>query len=125
MTRKQTEEYITLTYNADPEHPWAPDTTHSVFRHSNNRKWFAVIMDIPRCRLGLEGDEVISVMNVKCDPMMSGSFLCERGIFPAYHMNKTHWLSIALDGSASDDHIKLLTDISFELTAKKIRKGRE
>ena len=50
---------------------------------------------------------------------MMGSFLDEIGIFPAYHMSKTCWISVLLDGSVDADTLAFLIDISFELTAKK------
>lgn len=34
-------------------------------------------------------------------------------------MNKTHWITVALDGSVSDELIKALTRESFDLTATK------
>ena len=55
-------------------------------------------------------------MNVKCDPRLIGSFREEPGILPAYHMNKAHWLTVALDGSAEDGKLKFLLDMSYELT---------
>ena len=47
---------------------------------------------------------------------VSGSFREEAGMFPAYHMNKAHWLTIALDGSAEEEKLKFLLDMSYELT---------
>ena len=73
-------------------------------------------MDIPREKLGLPGVGILSVMNVKCDPRLIGSFREEPGMFPAYHMNKAHWLTIALDGSAEEEKLKFLLDMSYELT---------
>ncbi len=43
----------------------------------------------------------------------------EAGVFPAYHMSKTHWISVLLDGSVDKDKIKWLLDLSFELTGKR------
>lgn len=37
-------------------------------------------------------------------------------------MNKESWISVALDGSVPDDKLRMLLDISFELTKPKIRK---
>ena len=97
--------------------PWSGQTlTPTMFRHRHNRKWFAIIMDIPREKLGLPGDGIISVVNVKCDPRLIGSFREEPGIFPAYHMNKAHWLTVALDGSAEEEKLRFLLDMSYELT---------
>ena len=59
---------------------------------------------------------------MKCDPLMTGSLLGREGFFPAYHMNKDKWLSVALDGSADDEQIKMLLDMSFELTAVTIQR---
>ncbi len=117
MTREQLEAYIQETYNADPEHPWAPESDHTVFRHTSNRKWFAVVMEISKMKLGIKEDGVICIVNLKCDPMMIGSFLCEDGIFPAWHMSKTHWLSASADGDA--ERLKFLIDESFYLTVQK------
>lgn len=78
-------------------------------------------MDIPGARLNLDCG-TISIVNLKNDPVMSGSLRTEPGIFPAYHMNKESWISVALDGSVPDDKLRMLLDISFELTKPKIRK---
>ena len=48
--------YIEETYGITGEYPFAKDVTTCVFRHRVNRKWFAVIMEIPREKLGLSGD---------------------------------------------------------------------
>lgn len=73
-------------------------------------------MDIPGGKLGIPGDGIISVVNVKCDPRLIGSFREEPRIFPAYHMNKAHWPTIALDGSAEEGKLKFLLDMSYALT---------
>ena len=46
----------------------------------------------------------------------------EKGIFPAYHMSKTHWISVALDGTVEKEKIEWLLDLSFDLTAKRIKR---
>ena len=116
MNRAELEGYIAEVYSTQGESPWAQSLTNTVFRHRHNRKWFALIMDIPREKLGLPGGKIISVVNVKCDPRLIGSFREEPGIFPAYHMNKAHWLTIALDGSADGEKLNFLLDMSYELT---------
>jgi len=50
---------------------------------------------------------------------MIGSLLNEKGFFPAYHMSKSSWITIALDGSVDNEKIKWLIDISYALTASK------
>ncbi len=125
MDRKELEKYILETYNAESDFPWVRYPNYQVFRHCSNRKWFALIMDIPKAKLGLTGDELLNVINFKCDPIMTGSLQSEPGFFPAYHMSKENWITAALDGSIPDDKIKMLIDISFELTDKKIKKRKK
>lgn len=119
MTRSELEKYILDTYGVAPDYPWISDPDSAVFRHGENQKWFALIMDIPKSRLGLSGEGKISVVNFKCDPILVSAIRTEAGFFPAYHMNKDKWITAALDGSAPDDSVKMLLDMSFCLTAKK------
>ena len=122
MNKQDFQKYIFDVYGVTPDFPWESNPTFAVYRHSNNRKWFALVMDIPKSRLGLREDGMIDVVNLKCDPVLIGSLRSEKGIFPAYHMSKDKWISVALDGSASDEQIKMLLDMSFELTSVKIKK---
>ena len=55
MNRSELEAYITENYSTEGEHLFAKYPSFLVFRHNGNRKWFAVIMDIPRKNLGLPG----------------------------------------------------------------------
>ena len=118
MTRPELTTYLTDTYSTTGEQLFARYPSFLVFRHGENKKWFAVVMDIPRKNLGLPGEGEISVVNLKCDARLIGSFREEPGIFPGWHMNKAHWLSVALDGSVDNETIRFLADMSYELTKK-------
>ena len=118
MNRQELTAYLTDTYSVEGEHLFAKYPSFLVFRHNGNRKWFAVIMDIPRKNLKLPGEGEISVVNLKCDTRLIGVFREEPGIFPSWHMNKAHWLSVSLDGAVDDEKIKFLVDMSYELTKK-------
>ena len=122
MNREALESYILNHYSTEADYPWA-DTPHAaVFRHVANRKWFALFMEVPRDKLGLAGTEKLDIVNFKCDPVMIASLRGETGIFPAYHMNKASWITVALDGSVPVETIELLLDVSYELTKPKIRR---
>lgn len=110
-------------YHTKPEYLWAKTPTAAVLRHEENQKWYALIMDVQKNKLGLEGEECVDILNVKADPVMAASFLLEDGILPAYHMNKKHWMTILLDGTVPMKTIELLLDVSFELTQGK--KGKK
>lgn len=122
MNKTELQKYIAEAYSTVPDFPWESTPDVAVYRHENNRKWFALVMTIPKARLGIRSDGMIDIVNLKCDPLLVGSLRSEPGIFPAYHMNKDKWLSVALDGSADDEQIKMLLDMSFELTAVTIQR---
>ncbi len=121
MNRKQLNDYIKEMYDVEPDFPWDSDPDYAVYRHLN-RKWFALIMPITKDKLGLNSKEPIDIVNVKCDEDVVSALVGEEGFYRAYHMSKTKWISIALDGSASDEKIKLLLDMSYNLTATKAPK---
>lgn len=123
MTRQEIEAYILNEYGVSPEYPFEMDDLTAVYRHKDNKKWFAIVMRISKRRLNIDSDEEIDVMNVKCEPAVIGSFLMEEGFYPAYHMNKTHWITIAPE--ADENHVKLLIDMSFSLTGTKRKKARK
>ena len=119
MNREELEAYILNHYSTEPDYPWADTPRAAVFRHVANRKWFALLMEVSREKLGLPGTEKLDIVNFKCDPILISSLRGETGIFPAYHMNKASWITVALDGSVSSETIELLLDVSYELTKPK------
>lgn len=62
-------------------------------------------------------------MNLKCDP--DEAFIL-RDIFPAvipgYHMNKSHWNTVVLDGSIPKGEIERMMDNSYQLIVSKMTK---
>ena len=119
MNRQDLEAYIKDTYGVLADYPFEDDNSTAVFRHSSNKKWFALMMTVPKSRFGLSDAGMLDVVNLKCAPDMIDSFWCERGIFPAYHMNKKHWISVSLDGSVDDETVRFLMGVSHTLTDKK------
>ena len=118
MNKKKLTEYILNNYITTEEKPWLDSPEFSVFRHLSNKKWFAVIMPVFAGRLGLDIDKDIEIINLKCEPLMIDDIVDNKSIFRAYHMNKTHWLSVYID-KADENKLKMLVDISFELTDTK------
>ena len=74
---------------------------------------------LAKSKFGLEDKSAVDVINLKCDPMFKDTIIDNRGIFPAYHMNKEHWISIFLDGSVKFKDIKMLIALSYELVDNK------
>lgn len=108
--------YADNKYQAKPDFPWAKFPDYTVLRHQGSDKWFALLMNVPRGKLGLKGGGEVDVINVKCRPELVGSLRMKEGFLPAYHMNKEHWLTVLLDNTVSEKEIYGLIDDSYELT---------
>ena len=106
------------TYNTTADYPFDEDFETAVLRHSDNRKWYAIVMRVSRWNFGFDSDEVIDVVNLKLPLEMFGSFGAADGVYPAYHMNKLHWISVLLP-DAADDLIEFLVNASYEATKDK------
>ena len=81
-------------------------------------------MKVSRRKFGFDSDEMIDVVNLKLPTEMFGSFGAADGVYPAYHMNKLHWISVLLP-DAPDDIIQFLVNVSFEATKVKEKKKRQ
>lgn len=117
-------QYAAEQYGTEPEYPWESTPDAAVLRHTGNSKWYGLLMRIPAKRLGIASDTEADILNVKCDPLETGSLQQKPGIFPAYHMNKTHWITILLDGTVPTAEIFQFLDESFYLTSQKQRKQK-
>ena len=115
MDKRQFIEYCLHTYGTSPDYPFDDDLETAVLRHADNRKWYALVMKVPRRKFGFESDEVIYVVNLKLPTEMFGSFGATDGVYPAYHMNKLHWISVLLP-DVPDELVQFLVNVSFEAT---------
>ncbi len=105
-------------FGTAPEFPWIDSgDSSSVLRHARTKKWYAVMMRIRASKLGLPNDDFVEVVNVKCDADTLATLLGSEGFFPAYHMNKSHWITILLDGTVPDDMIAELLHMSYNLVS--------
>lgn len=119
MNRQEVIEYIKNGFDVEGERLWLTFPDYIVFRNHKNKKWFAIIMDIEKSKLGLDGEGRADIIDLKCDPILIGSLLHNKGYLPAYHMNKKSWITVLLDGSVSDDELKDLIHFSHEIIDKK------
>lgn len=126
--REQLFAYVEKEYSVIAEYPWQGDPDSAVLRHSGNRKWFAVLLYVKRETLGLSGDGFVDILDIKAEPMLIDNLIGQDGYLRAYHMNKTKWLTVLLDGTVAFEQVCNLLDMSFDLTAgrggkKKLRSG--
>ncbi|MBP5432496.1 MmcQ/YjbR family DNA-binding protein [Ruminococcus sp.] len=111
-------EFAAEHFGTRPEYLWSRTPDCAVLRCSNNDKWYAIVMDVDGSKLGQPELGKVDIVNVKSSPLMTGSLLASKGIFPAYHMNKESWISVLLDGSVDMEQIKALVEMSHRLASQ-------
>ena len=114
LDREKIFEYVKKRYGTSPEYLWSSSPDSAVLRHKNG-KWYAVIMNVEKSKLGLEEDDTVEIIDVKCDPEMTGMIIQTYGFLPGYHMNKQHWITILLDGTVGESKILDFLDMSYDL----------
>ena len=124
MTKQEYLKYCADTYGTAADYPFDEDFETAVLRHTDNRKWYAIVMRVSRRKFGMDCDEVIDVVNLKLPTEMFGSFGASDGVYPAYHMNKLHWISVLLP-DAPADVVAFLTNVSFEATKTKSKPRKQ
>lgn len=114
MTRRELIDLCLSFPGAAEDYPFEEE--HCVMRHSQNRKWFALITTL----------EDRLAINLKCDPMQADFW---RSVYtdcrPAWHMNKTHWNTILVDGDVPLEELTEMISDSFDLTRPKQRKSKQ
>ena len=115
MTKQAFFQYCQDAFGTVPDYPFEDDFETAVLRHQATRKWYAIVMRVSRRKFGQESDETVDVVNLKQPTEMLGSFGAAEGVYPAYHMNKLHWVSVLLP-DAPDHVVRFLLNVSFEST---------
>jgi len=123
MTKQSFLDYCHNKFGTSPDYPFDEDFETAVLRHADNRKWFALLMKVSRRKFGFDSDKTVDVVNLKLPFEMFGSFGKADGVYPAYHMNKLHWISVLLS-DATDETIAFLTGVSYEATKDKSRRKK-
>ena len=109
--------YAEKKYGTRPEFLWHDE--NSVMRRKDNAKWFLAILTVQRCRIGLEGEGKIEIIDLRAPKAELPKLLDGVNYLPAYHMNKKSWFTIPLDGRVSAEIICAFVDMSYELAKKK------
>ena len=123
--REEIFQYVKKKYKTSPDYPFRTAPTYPVLRHADSRKWFALIMDIPREKLGLTGTEYVDIINVKLgDPMLVDMLVRQPGYFYGYHISRSSWISILLDGTVPFEEICRWIDESYAVTASRQKKRK-
>ena len=104
-------------YGNQLEYLWEKSPDTAVLRHEGHKKWYAVLMKISWDKLEKGREGLVEAVNLKHDQVVD--LISQKGIYPAFHMNKRYWISVALDDTLSDEEVLELIEKSWNLTSKK------
>lgn len=105
-------EYCLAKKGARPDHPFGPQPL--VIKVGS--KMFAL--------LGISNG--VAFISLKCDPFLAESLRQQYpAVKPGYYLNKTHWNTIHIDGTISEEELKSMIDHSYELVYKKLTRAEK
>jgi len=108
-------EYVNKTYDDQLEFLWKKFPQNAIWRRSDTNKWYGLLSVIPKTKLGLDSDEIVTVIDVRGDTNEINNLVDGVKYFPGYHMNKSHWYTMILDGSVNNDEIMDRLHSSYEI----------
>ena len=93
--------------------PWTEPKYLNLITFTVADKWFCLLdLDTKFCNLKCAPDQIEELQSKY------------RGIQPAWHMNKTHWITVILDSDLPDEEIERLVKQAYELIVKKLTKAK-
>ena len=109
-------DYCNDKYGENHVNPFKKHPDILAFVNEKN-KWYALFSDVDYSKLIKNTDITtkVKILNVKYPTDKILEIIDNKNIFPAYHMNKKHWISIVLDKNIKLEIIKELIDISYSL----------
>ncbi len=104
-------------YGDSPNFEWEKFPGYATFRNAESKKWYGIIMNIDKSKLGDDFSLEVEIIDIKLEPEEISDLLKKEGFYPAYHMNKKSWITIILDDTVDDQDIINLIDKSYSYTA--------
>ncbi|MBO4386588.1 MAG: MmcQ/YjbR family DNA-binding protein [Treponema sp.] len=113
-------EFIKETLAAEADFPWEDSPDYSVYRCPSG-KWFALVMKIKFRQLlpSSASEEEVWVVNLKAAPEKIKDLTNKKSVFPAWHMNKKHWITVLLTAATDFKNLCDLTLQSYNLVSGK------
>ncbi len=111
--------YVKKKYGDDLEFLWDKFPTDAVLRNKINNKWYAAVLMINENKLVANTDNLITIIDLRCDKEKINEIVDNNKIFKGYHMNKNNWITIKLDGSMPTKEICNMIDESYKISLTK------
>ena len=112
--------YVKERYNSTIVKPFKTNPDIKALVTTKN-KWYALFLDVEYSKLQKDSlvDSKVKIVNLKHIPSKISTVIDNRNIFPAYHMNKNHWISVVLNNNIDIEYVKELIRLSYNLANKK------
>lgn len=110
--------FVEQTYDNQLEFLWKKFPKNAIWRRTDTKKWYALLMIVPGTKLGLDSDEDITVLGLREKPETIEKLVDNQKYFPGYHMSKKNWYTIILDRGISDSEIMKRIAASYALATK-------
>lgn len=111
--------YVNEQYDTSPEYLFLKHPDIAVLRNTRTNKWYGVIMNVEKRKLGINEDGYMNVINLKGNPEFNSIIRSQKHIIAAYHMNKKHWITVLMDYDFPQSELYEMIDWSYQLTSKK------
>ncbi len=99
---------------AKKNYPWSEPQYEELATFTVEGKWFCLL------------DSKKMFIDIKCEPNSIPELQRKfEGAFPAWHMNKQHWVGIKLHSDMTDDEIKQLIEKSYQMVLHSLSKKEE
>lgn len=111
MNVEELREYCLSLPKVEENQPWTEPQYEMLITYKIGGKWFVLA----------NPDE--KFIDVKCDPETIVDMQSRyQGAFPAWHMNKEHWLGIRLESDIPDNTIRQLIKDGYDLIVNRLPK---
>ena len=109
-------DYCNNKYGENHVNPFKKHPYILAFINEKN-KWYALFLEVEYNKLNKNTNITtkVKILNLKYPTDNISDIIDNQNIFPAYHMNKKHWISVVLDKNIKLETIKELIDISYSL----------
>ena len=106
--------YVKERYNSTIVKPFKTNPDIKALVTTKN-KWYALFLDVEYSKLQKDSlvDSKVKIINLKHLSSEISTVINNRNIFPSYHMNKNHWISVVLVNNIDIEYVKELIELSY------------
>lgn len=79
-TREEVLSYVENNYQTKPEMTFKKFPTYCILRHKDNNKWYGLIMNVSKRKIGIASDEQIDILDVKVEPELMEHYYKKKDI---------------------------------------------